>query len=375
MLELVYVVPQGEAMNRDLLNKHLGKYKKIMGSEKAKNEYQERVERVRYYQSWTADKISAMTSADFLEYIGKMWAMLIWGNKKYKVDQIIDANGFEKLKKELAELIWGTQAIEKSWDRFKKEIKGFGPAMTSELLCVTHPDEYMLWNRRAYVALNYLGIKDLPRYDYQLDGKKYRGLCDVTKQIGQLMASKGFERVNLLFVDYFFWEELQVEKYLSRMHRKIEEQMAKEVSLKEAEKKSGFIHDDIKEKLAEIGNWLGFSTSMEKKVAEGSIVDTIWESVIGNMGRVIYVFEVQTSGSIDSLLMNLLKALNNPAVQGVVAVSDEKQLEKIMRQAAGIPGLAGKLRVWNYMEVLDNHEALAQVNESINKLKLVPQGF
>jgi hypothetical protein len=233
----------------------------------------------------------------------------------------------------------------------------------------------MLWNRRAYVALNYLGVRNLPRYDYQLDGKKYRELCDVTKEIGQIMVLKEFEEVNLLFVDYFFWEELQVEKYLSRMHRKLEAQMTKEVSLKEEEKKSGFIHDDIKEKLAEIGNWLGFSTSMERKVAEGSVVDAIWEAVIGNMGRVIYVFEVQTSGSIDSLLMNLLKALNNPAVQGVVAVSDEKQLDKIMRQAAGISGLAGKLRVWNYQEVLDNHEALASVNESINKLKLVPQGF
>ena len=31
----------------------------------------------------------------------------------------------------------------------------------------------------------------------------------------------------------------------------------------------------------------------------------------------------------DSLILNLLKSLNNPAVQGVVAVSDKVQLERI----------------------------------------------
>jgi hypothetical protein len=89
------------------------------------------------------------------------------------------------------------------------------------------------------------------------------------------------------------------------------------------------------------------------KVAEGSKVDTIWESTIGNMGRVIYVFEVQTKGSIDSLLLNLLKALNNPAVQGVVAVSDSLQLEKIQKQAAHVGDLSKKLKWWDYKKVIE----------------------
>ncbi|PUU87673.1 MAG: hypothetical protein CI947_2137, partial [Halanaerobium sp.] len=137
----------------------------------------------------------------------------------------------------------------------------------------------------------------------------------------------------------------------------------------------GFVHDEIKEKLAEIGEWLGFKTYTETKVASGSVVDTVWESTIGNMGRIIYVFEVQTKGSIDSLSMNLLKSLNNPAVQGVIAVSDPKQLEKIKKNVADISTLENKLKFWDYTEVLDNHERLARVNESINKLGLVPEGF
>jgi len=33
-----------------------------------------------------------MTSDDFLEYLSKLWAMLIWGNKRYVVDKMISEN-------------------------------------------------------------------------------------------------------------------------------------------------------------------------------------------------------------------------------------------------------------------------------------------
>ena len=127
--------------------------------------------------------------------------------------------------------------------------------------------------------------------------------------------------------------------------------------------------------MADIGQWLGFHSKAEVKVAEGAKVDTIWEATIGNMGKVIYVFEVQTKGSIDSLLLNLLKSLNNPAVQGIVAVTDAAQIETIKRHASGVSNLNEKLKFWNYTEVLQVHEALESVNEAINSLGLVPQGF
>ena len=47
------------------------------------------------------------------------------------------------------------------------------------------------------------------------------------------------------------------------------------------------------------------------------------------MGKAIYVFEVQSKGWIDSLILNLKKAQSNAAVQAVVAVADEEQLAKI----------------------------------------------
>jgi len=93
-----------------------------------------------------------------------------------------------------------------------------GPAMISEILCKTYPNDFMLWNRRAYVGLNYLEVKNLPRYDYQITGKRYKYLCDVCKEISQELNNAGFKDITLLAVDYFIWDQLQVEDNLSKIY-------------------------------------------------------------------------------------------------------------------------------------------------------------
>ena len=275
----------------------------------------------------------------------------------------------QDLRNNLAELVWGNQDISQRWDSFRSKIKGMGPAMIGEILCKTHPDDYMLWNRRAYIGLNYLEVENLPRYDYQLTGKVYKYLCEVSREIAEELKKAGLENPSLFAVDYFIWEQLQVEDNLSKLPRK------KPAAKPETPEEAKFIHNDVRDKLRDIGQWLGFTAKIEQKVSDGSQIDTIWESTIGNMGRVIYVFEVQTKGSIDSLILNLLKSLNNPAVQGVVAVSDKEQLERIKKHAQDVKDLRDKLKYWDYEEILQVHESLEFVNESINNLGLVPQGF
>lgn len=363
-------------IKKELLGKHLANFLKKLNNEpeRLKSDKAERDDRILYYQSWTKERILAMSKEEMLEYISKLWAMLIWGNKQYVVDQMINDNGFAQFKTELAEMIWGKAPIEQRWDHAMKSIKHMGPAMMSELLCHVYPNDYLIWNRRAFVGFNYLGIPKLPRYNYQLTGKKYKELSAIGKEIATEMDALGALDNTLLAVDYFLWEELQVEDNLSKIYAaKTKEDPAIEDPEDISKDKDKFIHNEVRDAIRDIGLWLGFKAEIEKKVADGSVVDAVWEATIGNMGRVLYVFEVQTKGSIDSLILNLLKAKNNPAVQGIVAISDEAQLEKIRKHAA--PVLGSALKLWDYREVWKIHESLEFVNQSINKLKLVPDGF
>ena len=170
------------------------------------------------------------------------------------------------------------------------------------------------------------------------------------------------------------WQELQeiVEKNNKKAnpHEPIQQ-----IETKETKKIKTFVHNDVRDRIRDIGDMLGFTASVEKKVADGAVVDAVWEARIGNMGLVIYVFEVQTSGSIDSLILNLMKSKSNAAVQGIVAVSDAAQLEKIRREVASLKDIKDSIKYWDYNDVLNTYDSLTSAFESINNLGLVPEGL
>lgn len=344
--------------------------KKKSNSAYYEENWAERKERKDYYQSFTKDKLIAMTEDEFLEYISKLWSMLIWGNKKYVADKLIADNGFDTLKKQLAELLYGTSCIEKRWDTFLKSIKGMGPATISELLTYANPQEYVIFNKTTILCYGYLDIPDMPKYNYQYTGKKYAEVCDLAKQIATELEKAGADDYDLLAVDYFMWDEI-----LPLAEKKATETPTiSEVKKPVTANDSKSLHDEIKDKLVAIGELLGFDSRSEVKITTGAVVDAVWEAKIGNMGKAIYVFEVQSKGSIDSLILNLKKAQSNAAVQAVVAVADEEQLAKIISESAGVID-EKSLRTWDSEDVLAVYDSLVRAHESINKLALVPESF
>ena len=312
--------------------------------------WSERKERKGYYQSFTK---------------------LIWGNKQYIVDKLIADNGFDTLKKQLSELLYGTSPIETRWDVFLKAVKGMGPATMSELLTYANPEEYVIFNKTTILCFTYFDIPDMPKYNYQYTGKKYAEVCRIAKEISKELKEAGEENYDLLAVDYFMWDEILP---LAEKKGTNTDELSPKKDKPVSDKESKSLHDEIKDKLVEIGALLGFESRSEVKIATGAIVDAVWEAKIGNMGKAIYVFEVQSKGSIDSLILNLKKAQSNAAVQAVVAVADEEQLAKIISESAGVID-EKSLRTWESDDVLAVYDALVRAHESINKLALVPESF
>lgn len=358
-------------MNTQKLNSAISEFimKKKSNTAYYEDNWSERKERKEYYQSFTKDKLIAMTEDELLEYISKLWSMLIWGNKKYVVDKLIADNGFLALKKQLAELLYGTSPVDKRWDLFLKSVKGMGPATISELLTYANPQEYVIFNKTTILCFGYLDILDMPKYNYQYTGKKYVEVCSIAKEIAQELKKSGAKDYDLLAVDYFLWDEI-----LPLAEKKSTEIPVSDIKKPVTASDSKSLHDEIKEKLVAIGELLGFDSRSEVKITAGAVVDAVWEAKIGNMGKAIYVFEVQSKGSIDSLILNLKKAQSNAAVQAVVAVADEEQLAKIIRESAGVID-EKSLRTWDSEDVLAVYDSLVRAHESINKLALVPESF
>lgn len=134
--------------------------------------------------------------------------MLFWGNKKYVVDKLIADNGFDALKKQLAELLYGTVSIKKRWNAFLKSVMGMGPASISELLTYANPDEYVIFNKTTILCFTFLDIRDMPKCNYQYTGKKFAEVCAIAKEISATLKAAGTEDYDLLAVDYFLWDEV-----------------------------------------------------------------------------------------------------------------------------------------------------------------------
>lgn len=358
-------------MNEKLYSSALSNYKKWADNNKAeaKSEYNERHALCDEMQSYTKERLQNLTEDEFFNLIAPLWAMRMWGNKKYYLDNIVESNGMDLLREQLVNLFYGKTSIEYRWDEFRKKVKGMGPAIISELLNKFKPDEYILWNKKSLAGFTALGIPKVPKNSSALEGKKYAYLSEVGRELVASAKKQGFSEIeDLLALNYFIWQELQIEP--------IDLEVAVEDKPeKETEQQKTFVHNDVRDRIRDIGSFLGFKAEIEKKIADGAVVDAIWEVSVGNMGRITYVFEVQTSGSIDSLLLNLMKAKNNPSVQGIVAVSDANQLEKIKKEASGLKAIRDDLKFWDYNDVLKVFEALSNAYESINSLGLVPSGL
>ena len=70
-------------MNYELLKIKVEQYLDGLKNEDNINDINERKEREEYYCNYGIDKIINMDLDDFYDYIGKLWAMIIWGNKHY----------------------------------------------------------------------------------------------------------------------------------------------------------------------------------------------------------------------------------------------------------------------------------------------------
>lgn len=311
------------------------------------------------------ERLRSMTELEFGELISKLWASELWVNKEYLVQKIIGANGMGKIIDELEMLLYGTDPFEKRFDRFLSQVSGVGPATITEILCFYDPNKYGIWNDKARKALKILQFDALPLAKYNISGKEYVEINKVFLEIAQYLKNLGLGDADLLAVDYFLYEVWLTEKEKSE-----KEEIPQMLEEKE------FDHDEIRDFIRDIGNWLGFEVDTEKQVASGARVDCVWMARIANLGVVTYVFEVHKSGSIDSLILNLQKALNNPTVQKIIAVSDAKRIEKIRNEIQGLPeNFRKSLAFWEVRDVISTHERLSEAMESINKLGLVKSRF
>jgi hypothetical protein len=153
------------------------------------------------------DRIDTMSESEFREIYKTLWASNLWGNKDWYIDnKLMRPNGLEKIKLELKNLLYGSGEINVRYDRFRQNIKGFGPSSISEILHFVFPEKCCLWNEKPKTVLPFLGLNILPEdfFKYQIaSGNDYLKCVDALEAIKNELAPHGIR--DFIDLDIYFW--------------------------------------------------------------------------------------------------------------------------------------------------------------------------
>ncbi|MGD9893847.1 MAG: hypothetical protein AB7R89_19260 [Dehalococcoidia bacterium] len=310
-----------------------------------------RRERLTYFQQVLPTRLAGLSEADVVELLSKLWATQLWSNKQYLAQKVIEDNGIENLSAWLADLIDANLPPELRYEAAMKRIRRLGPASITEILCFSDPNHAGIWNDRARAALKVLGFGSIVPVDkYRISADQYCSYNTLLNLISAELRTAGMTDVDLLVVDFFLYRVAQQPQVGA---------MQAVTPVAPVAQGPAFDHDEVRDLVESIGTMLGFDAQTEVTITHGAKVDAVWRARIGNLGVVTYVFEVHKSGSIDSLLLNFMKAHSNPTVQKVIAIADEAQLAKIEREASGLSEeFRRSLAYWPVTEVVQVGENL-----------------
>jgi len=248
---------------------------------KSKDWREERLRRIQWYKEKLGlNNIDNLSVDDFSQLIKDLWASNVWGNKDYKVQYLIQNNGFEKIKKELKKLLYDEGPIEERWDTFKKSIKGLGPSSISEILTFFDPQKYSLINLKIYKVLPRLGIP----IKIVKDGKSYKEAKEKLKIIKNALIENEVKDVDFIITDFFiaylFYDVFNLAYERKEKGEKTETiKIKKKFEIKELnfEKLKIDSHEKAEAILLSLGNLLGFDTYTPDKgrIVEGQSLGNI----------------------------------------------------------------------------------------------------
>ena len=100
-------------------------------------------------------------------------------------------------------------------------------------------------------------VLKVSRYDYQLTGKQYRELCAIAKTIASELRKEDLADANLLTVDYFIWDELQVEENLKSDQQATVSLTKEKIEIEKAPAATAeFLHDEVRDSLRKLAGFL-----------------------------------------------------------------------------------------------------------------------
>lgn len=354
-------------IDKKLLEEVIPQYQTFLNME-GQQWKEERQEKDKFFAKYFSEKaLDNLEEGTLRELIHILWAFNGWTNKDYIFDEM-ESSGLPAIKTAFKFLLYGDETVTKRFDYIKQNVHMIGAACISEILAHHDHREYPIWNSRSRRGLVALGIDEslLPKSP-QITGSQYAAFINLAHDIREQVAEQHPEFEDLFELDFLLY-------FVSLQHPSPKQPPVIPV---EEGGKTDFDHDEVIDQLLELGDGLGFEVKKEFPVMQGTRIDAIWRSRVANLGTIAYAFEVHRKGSRDSAILNLQRVRRDPAIQKVVIVSSEKELQIFQGEIAsldeGFRNSVGYFEVQNLQLALDHLQSLKDILKNLGLLNA--EGF
>lgn len=253
---------------KDAFLERIKAYKQWLKTSEGQENLEEHKKHSKFFKEKLSKKnIEKLDENSFGEIYKKLWASNIWSNKEWYIqNKLIRPNGLSIIKKELKELLYGDDRIDVRYDKFRENVKGFGPSSISEILHFVFPEKYCLWNDKPKTVLPYLNVDILPKrfFKYNLtSGEDYLNAINVLSVLKDLLEQNGLKNPDFIDLDCVFWHTFN---NIEIKVRKEEPKPAKEkpiINIKSHEAAEYYLL-----KLGEILNYSTYTADRSKKYNE-----------------------------------------------------------------------------------------------------------
>lgn len=198
---------------KDLLKKYGQQYSSWISGGNGKEGVQEHRDHEKYIQEkLSKENVDKLAESQFTEIYAKLWVSKKWGAKsEWSVtNQIISPNGgFQTIKDELRNLLYGPDDFVQRYNHFTKNIRGIRISSISEILNFIFPDKFCLWNKTSKTVLMFFGLdkilsKNIMRLDnWTISGEEYSRCVQLVENIKNELTEFGIE--DFIDIDIFFW--------------------------------------------------------------------------------------------------------------------------------------------------------------------------
>ena len=211
-------------MNENKLKAMINWYLKDCEEKKKNKGLKDREERIQKFKQLTKEKIQSFTKEEMENFLKNIWGVRTEFKQQ---EEIINQNGLENFKKNLIDLMYGTEEIEKRWDRFLEQVKEFKEASMSELITILNPSNYAIFNGRAKDIFEFLEITDVP-LNKTLKYAEYQKVINNVEKIRQQLEKESQELKTYLDVDnmfYLYHKNFLIKSSSGSQIQKVESQM------------------------------------------------------------------------------------------------------------------------------------------------------